>query len=264
VDDARPAAGVRRSRARRGSPRALPRALAVAACAALLAGLAYVVARETSLFAVRAVEAPGASEGVAAAVEDTLGDIVGTSLVAVDAQEVVSRLEALPTVVSASVDRDFPHTLRVTVREERAVAVVRYGDGAWLVSARGRVMEAVEPGDVVRLPRVWLGSDVVAPRPGVFLLPDEGGLAVHALSRVPQEFPVRIASARGSPDDLVLVVDGSKAELRLGEASELRVKLAVAATVLESLGAQGRQELEYLDVSLPTRPVGASKAQVEA
>jgi cell division protein FtsQ len=264
VEDARPAAEVRRSRARERSPRALPRALALVACAGLLAGLAYVVARETSLFALRSVEVQGASEDVAAAVVGSLGSLVGTSLVAVDGKEVVSRLEALPTVVSASVDRDFPHTLRVSVREERSVAVVRHGDGAWVVSARGRVMEAVEPGEVMGLPRVWLGDDVPAPRPGVFLLPNEGGLAVQALSRVPAEFPVRIASARGSPDDLVMVVDGSKAELRLGEASELRVKLAVAATVLESLGAHGRQTLEYLDVSLPTRPVGAVKAQVEA
>jgi cell division protein FtsQ len=262
VEDARPAAGVRRSRAR--ERRALPRALALVVCAGALAGLAYVVARETSLFALRSVAVQGASDDVAAAVEGSLGNLLGSSLVALDANEVVSRIEALPAVVSASVDRDFPHTLRVSVREERPVAVVRHGDGAWVVSARGRVMEAVEPGDITRLPRVWLGGDVPAPRPGVFLLPDEGGLAVQALSRVPLEFPVRIASARGSPDDLVMVVDGSKAELRLGEASELRVKLAVAATVLESIGAQGRQDLEYLDVSLPTRPVGASKAQLEA
>jgi cell division protein FtsQ len=238
--------------------------VALAVCAAALVALAYLVARETSLFALRTVEVEGASEDVSAAVEASLENVIGTSLVAVDAGDVVRRLEALPTVVDASVDRDFPHTIHVTVREERPVAVVRQGEGAWVVSARGRVMEAVEPGDVTRLPRVWLGSDVTAPRPGVFLLPDEGGLAVHALARVPQEFPVRITSARGSADALVMVVDGSKAELRLGEASELRVKLAVAATVLESLGTQGRRDLDYLDVSLPTRPVGASKAQVEA
>jgi hypothetical protein len=75
---------------------------------------------------------------------------------------------------------------------------------------------------------------------------------------------VRIVAARGTADALVLVLDRTKAELRLGDATDLRLKLAVAATVLESLGAQERAALAYLDVSLPTRPVGAPKAQVEA
>ena len=81
---------------------------------------------------------------------------------------------------------------------------------------------------------------------------------------MPKDFPVEIGAARGSMDELVLVVEDTKAELRLGEAAELRLKLAVAATVLESLGAQERRELAYLDVSLPTRPVGAYSSQVEA
>ena len=170
--------------------------------------------------------------------------------------DVVRRLEALPTVVSASVERDFPHTLRVELREERPVAVVRHADGAWMVSARGRVMGSVALGSAARLPRVWLGLDAASPQPGVYLLPNEGGLVVEALARVPEDFPVEIAAARGSVDELVLVVEDTKAELRLGEAAELRLKLAVAATVLESLGTQERRELSYLDVSLPTRPVG--------
>jgi hypothetical protein len=75
--------------------------------------------------------------------------------------------------------------------------------------------------------------------------------------------PGRVEAARGTPDDLVIVL-GTKTELRLGEASELRLKLAVAATVLGALSPDERRELAYLDVSLPTRPVGTEKPQVES
>ena len=262
MEDVRREATVRRSRAREG--RALPRAVALVACGAVLAVLAYVVARETSLFALRTLDVQGVSEPVAEQAREVMAAFVGESLASVDTDDVVRRLEALPTIVSASAERDFPHTLRVELREERPVAVVRHGDGAWMVSARGRVMESVVVGSAARLPRVWLSPDVAPPRPGVYLLPNEGGLVIDALSRLPDDFPVQIAAARGSVDELVLVVEDTKAELRLGEAAELRLKLAVAATVLESLGMQERGELDYLDVSLPTRPVGAYNSQVEA
>jgi cell division protein FtsQ len=262
VEDVRREATVRRSRA--PERRALPRAVALVVCGAVLAGLAYVVARETSLFALRTVDVRGASEPVVEQAREALAALVGGSLVSVSTDDVVRRLEALPTIVSASAERDFPHTLRVELREERPVAVVRHGDGAWMVSARGRVMESVAIGSAARLPRVWLGVGTASPRPGVYLLPNEGGLVIEALARVPDDFPVEIAAARGSVDELVLVVEDTKAELRLGEAAELRLKLAVAATVLDTLGTQERRELSYLDVSLPTRPVGAYKSQVEA
>jgi cell division protein FtsQ len=240
----------------------LPRAVVLVACAAALAAVAYVVARETSLFALRTLDVQGASGPVAEQARNALAPLLGGSLVRVDTEDVARQLEALPTIVSASVERDFPSTLRIDVREEQPVAVVRHADGAWMVSARGRVMQPVALGSAAKLPRIWLSDDAAAPRPGVYLLPDEGGLVVEALARVPDDFPVRIAAARGSIDDLVLVVGGTRAELRLGERVDLRLKLAVAATVLRSLPASERQELLYLDVSLPTRPVGAYNTQV--
>jgi cell division protein FtsQ len=262
VEDVRPAPAVRRFRAREG--RALPRAVLLVAGAALLVAIAYVVARETSLFALQTLDVRGASGPVAEQANDALSPLLGGSLVSLDTEDVARTLEALPTILSASVERDFPHALRIDVREERAVAVVRHADGAWMVSARGRVMEPVPLGSAAKLPRVWLSPDAALPRPGVYLLPDEGGLVVEALARVPDDFPVRITAARGSLDDLVLVVDGTKAELRLGERVDLRLKLAVAATVLRSLRADERRDLLYLDVSLPTRPVGAYNTQVVA
>jgi cell division protein FtsQ len=223
----------------------------------------YFAARETSVFAVRTIGIQGAPPDVAESVRAALEPVVGESLVALDASAVEDRLEAIPSVQAAAVDRDFPTTLNVHIRPARAIAVVRQAEAAWLVAATGRIIRQVNPGASSELPRVWLSPQLDPPRPGATLVADEGGAAVAALAAVPGEFPVTVRTARGTPDDLVLRL-GFGTELRLGPAADLRLKLRVAATVLASLSRSQREALSYLDVSMPTRPVGGEKSQVIA
>jgi cell division protein FtsQ len=235
----------------------------VAAVALLTAavGLLYVAGRETSMFALRDVVVQGAPRPVAAEVRAALKPLVGRSLVALSPGEAARLVRQLPTIVSASADRDYPHTLRVTVRPERPIAVVRHLGDSWLVSARGRLMQRLTAEAFPRLPRIWLGQAVTGLAPGSVLLPDEGGLAVRTLAQLPRPFPVPVQSAGGTPDAVTVVLrDGI--ELRLGEAEQLRLKLRVAAAVLRSIPASERAALAYVDVSLPARPVSAQKSQV--
>ncbi len=235
--------------------RRLVAALAVGAAFATLLGLAYVAARETSLFAVRTVDVAGAQPAVADAVHRTLAPLDGTSLVALSPSEIEQQLEAIPDVRSARVDRQFPHELVVTVTQERPVAVVRLADGSWLVAASGRVLGDLELGEYSRLPRIWLAEDAPPPEPGARLTAAQGAGAARAVAELPAGFPARVQSVRGTADDLLLIL-GGRTELRLGPATDIRRKLEVAATVLEDVRDE-RLRLAYLDVSLPERPVGA-------
>jgi len=63
---------------------------------------AYVLARETSLFAIDRIEVRGGSPRVAAQVRRALGALAGTSLVGLDGSSVAGRVDALPTVLHAS------------------------------------------------------------------------------------------------------------------------------------------------------------------
>lgn len=248
-----------RARARR---RRVPRlALVLAACLALLAGGAYVAASRTSLFAVRTVEVTGVQPAVASAIERVLAPIDGASLVSLDPADLERRVEALPAVRSARVDRRFPNTLAVSAVQERPVAVVRLGDESWLVAASGRVLAPLELGALSRLPRIWLEEDAIAPEPGARLTAEQGAGAARALAEIPAGFPARIQSIRGTADELLLVLANST-ELRLGPSVDVRRKLDVAAVVLEELRRE-RVRLAYLDVSLPERPVGLPKSQVD-
>lgn len=240
--------------------RFVPSRRSVAVGAALLVGavLAYVVARETPLFALRSVTVKGAPSDVAGEVRSVLAPLNGTSLVTLDGADAMRRVESLPTVISARYDRAFPHGLVVVVRPERAVAVLRQGREAWLLSARGRVMRRLEPRTELRLPRIWLDGSTAASL-GAILGGDTGRVAdaLAALGRSP--LTGRVATAKTEDGALTLVLR-SGLELLLGPPVALPLKFAIAARVLQSAHASGQRG--YLDVSVPGRPVGRFQPQV--
>ncbi|MGH3029817.1 MAG: cell division protein FtsQ/DivIB [Gaiellaceae bacterium] len=231
------------------------RALVAVAAAAGFLGLLYLVARETPLFALRTVEVTGAPPAVRDAVRRAAAAWEGESLVALDGDELQRRLEALPTVRSLRYDRAFPNTLEIAVVPERPAAVLRRGRKAWLVSERGRIMEALDPGRRKRLPRIRVAARDL--RAGTFLADEHARLAVTAATHLPGGFPVRVRTIRASEDGVTLVL-ATDTEVRLGSASALPLKIAVAARVLRSLPEGERLGLAYLDVTVPERPVAAN------
>ena len=62
-------------------------------------------------------------------------------------------------VAAASYDRDFPHTLKVTVVAEVPIALLRRGRDAWVVSDSGRVLRKVTERPLPGLPRIWLPAN---------------------------------------------------------------------------------------------------------
>jgi hypothetical protein len=74
----------------------------------------------------------GAPPAVERDVAKALAPLAGVSLLKIDGATIAARLRDVPWVASAGFDRSFPHTLTVTVRPERPVAVLRGGARAWL------------------------------------------------------------------------------------------------------------------------------------
>jgi cell division protein FtsQ len=222
----------------------------------LLSGAgAYVAARETSLFALRTIEVRGGSPALEAQARHVLAPLLGKSLVALDSAAAAARLAKLPDVASVSVDRAFPHTLKLVIRAERPVAVLRRGADAWLVSATTRVLRKLTARPYPLLPRIWLPRTV-----DVAVNADVSGDAVTAVQAVAplqgMRFPVRVASVRVAGGELTLTLVSGQ-EIRLGDASDLRLKLAVASRIL--LLASGAH---YLDVSVPDRSVAGFNSQL--
>lgn len=244
-------------------PGALPglRLAATAAAAATLAFLGYTTSAGTTLFAVENVEVVGAPPDVAAEVRAAVAPLAGTSLARLDGDGLAARLRTLPSVRAVEYDRAFPSTLRLVVHAERPVAVVRLGQAAWLVSERGRVLRAVEPGTLGHFPRVWAGPDSGV-APGDIIADGDVRLAVRALAAVPKRFPARVIAARRADAGLVVVL-ASRAEVRLATADSVALKLAAAGRVLAALPDEERAAVAYVDASVPDRVVVGQNSQVE-
>jgi cell division protein FtsQ len=230
------------------------RSLAIGVGIVAVALGAYVLARETSLFAVDRIEVQGASPRVARQVRHALAPLVGTPLVGLDGSAVLRRVEALPTVVGASYDRAFPHTLRVTVVPERPSAVLRNGADSWLLSVRGRVMARLATAADPQLPRIWVPSRTPV-RPGLRL--STGGAAVAARAvGLAGSFAARVSTASDKGGVLVFRLRSGR-ELVLGGAGDVRLKVAVAERALPALPS----DATFLDVTVPSRLVsGAGSA----
>jgi cell division septal protein FtsQ len=235
----------------------------IAAAAAAVLALLYLAARETPLFAVRTVAITGGSEAVRKAVREAAQPVEGESLVALDGKALVRELEALPSVRSASYDRAFPSTLRIFVHPELPLGIVRLGPDRWVVSERGRIIRRYTS-DSERYPRFRLpGRPNVVP--GSYMTDPGAQVVLGALAVVPRNFPVRIQMVRleGGRLTMDLWAPWGRPELRLGEAVDVQVKLAVATVVLRSLSADERSSVGYVDVSVPERTVVGSNPQVE-
>jgi cell division protein FtsQ len=216
---------------------------------------AYFGARETGVFSLDRIDVDGAPGATADRIRAALHPYLGESLVRFNRGAAERRLASVPEVADAHFDRDFPHTLKVRVRLERPVAVLRRGSDAWLVSSSARVLAHLKR-PYPRLPRIWLPASadvsVNATLAGVGAM---GVAAVAPLRTLRLNVPVRqVVAGEG---ELTLVL-GSGTRLRLGDTGDLRLKLAIARKILPlTHGAL------YVDVSVPERPVAGYDSQVE-
>lgn len=102
-------------------------------------------------FAVREVDIEGNHHATLAELAPLTGLTRGTNIFRVDTAAVAARIEGHPWVRTAVVRRAFPSTVRITVREHRAVALVALG-GLYLVDAHGQVFKRAGDGDPMDLP----------------------------------------------------------------------------------------------------------------
>ena len=227
---------------------------------ALLVGAAvlYVGARQTSVFAVRTIDVRGGTPVLRAQVRAALGETLGRSLLRVDGGTVTNAVAPIPGVRSFTFDRSFPHTLRLVIRPERPVLVLRRGPDAYLVAASGRVLRTLRQPRLSGLPRLWANRDAKL-AVGAVLPPElaAGAAALAATSGV--GLPTGVHEVR-THKELTLVL-GSGFQVRLGEVGDLRLKLAIARRILRATGAATTAG-GYVDVSVPERPVLAANTQV--
>lgn len=230
------------------------RSLAIGLVLLVLAAGTYAAALETSMFAVTTIQVRGGTPELRAQVRAALAGQLGRSLLKVNGAEVAQLVDPLPEVRSFTYDRAFPHTLRVVVRREVPVLVVRRvpGTEAFLVAASGRVLRMLPHPRLSSLPRLWVRKDVQlavgrrVPR-GVI------GASTALAALRGSGLPGGVATVSVGKGELTLTLGGGL-QVLLGDPGDIRLKLAVARRILQQTGAAAAGT-GYLDVSVPARAV---------
>jgi cell division protein FtsQ len=209
----------------------------------VLLGIAYGVSR-SPLLAVDTLTVKGTSHLTVQQVLDAAGVHEGDAMVWLDTGAARSGIEALPFVRSATLRREWPDTVRITVDERVPVAWVDGPSGKALVDRTGRVLETVEAPPA--LPQL-LGAKVVPP-PGGTIDAVGAARAAGALTGLAAAGTTSVAVT----DHGIVLHLLSGTEVRLGEATRVAVKIRAAQAVL---GWLQDPPPAYVDVSVPTNPV---------
>lgn len=173
----------------------------------------------------------------------------GTPMTDVDPAAAAEAIKRLPWVAVAKVERRWPGSIVVRVRERQPVAGIAKPQGGWaLVDSEARVLVVID-GPPVGLPHIHDAKKI--PEPGQRLNP-ELAEAVAAAASLPESLKrvVGGVNLRNDGVELALTAGGV---VRLGDPGrQLAEKLRAAATVLNRVGAEG---IGVLDVTVPRAPV---------
>lgn len=230
---------VRRSKGRRRIKWVIIATVVIAVAVGTLAVLG------SSLFAVDDVEVEGVVYTDGRALQAVIDDLVGTPTLRVDTDGAEEQLERIPWVDTARVTADFPHGVRIEIRERAPLAYFTGGDGRFRVIDRdGRVLDVLrnEPIEYLRLLAVDppdLEAAQVAP-PGY----SAAAQLVGALTPTVRQRAVSV-SVTADGGDLRLQLEPS-IDVHFGAARELVDKLVRLETELDH---RADQPITVIDVS---------------
>lgn len=218
------------------------RRLGILVAITVLALAAVAVAR-SPLFDVDRVVVVGVDRIGADEVVEVAGIDTGDPMVDLDPGAVARRVEDLPRVDDARVERAWPGTVRIRVTEREAVAVAGEGPSAVAVGRDGRILGAADAAER-DLP---LAGPAPVAGPGDFL--DDDRLVVPAvLAELNPALLAEVAGADVAADGSVVVHLDDGIVVRLGDATRLRGK---AEAVLALLVQADRATIATIDVTVP-------------
>lgn len=104
--------------------------------------------------AVRSVTVHGRDLTPRADLRAALGVARGTPILRLDPEKARSRVERLPWIAHAAVERDLPGTIRLTLRERNAMARWQHRGNLQVLDQTGTPVRGADPGRFTRLPLV--------------------------------------------------------------------------------------------------------------
>ncbi len=215
----------------------------------VVGGFALVGLFRSPLLDVKKVEVKGAKHTTVASILSATGiETKGHPMIAVDRFVLAGKIERLPWVDTAVVDRKWPNTLRIRITERVPIGAIGAPGGIALLDGTGRVLGVVE-----NQPKgtVAVISDDKVGKPGTVV---GGGLrgsllVLHSLSKALAEKAESIHRLPGRTPTYELGMSGG-VTIRFGDADDLPAKVTAAEAVYAVEHASGT----VIDVRVPRSP----------
>lgn len=207
---------------------------------------------QSSLLAVETIEVEGNRAVPAEQVLEMAAPLLmGESLIRFSYDEVERGLTALPFVESVEIERDFPHTLRIRLRERQVAATLTGVDGRLrLLSTEGLVLAELDA-QAQGYPVLAIGTACEA---AVGEIPDcqDLRIGVRFIADVPTNFN-REFSDVAVKDGHIRALTRSGVLVIFGTLDDYGLKFEVLRQLLARAGVEGTPMT--VDVSVPERPV---------
>lgn len=248
----------------------------VAVCAVGLAVLiAFFVLRDSAVFSVDDVVVEGSTHVSESDVRNLFSLEDGTTLLNIDKDQINEQLKRDPWVASVEVERQFPHTVKLTVVEQQVdmLVVMNSGSlgwylgssGSWIEPTKIEVSEGQSVNDAALAKARAEGVVLVTGVPATVNPASAQPATDDVLSAVKSfregfssEFAAKIVSYDASSVDAVSCVLESGVQISLGAATSISYKEQVASALLEKYPGQ----ITYINVRQPAsasvRKVGST------
>ncbi len=223
--------------------------IAVALVLVVVAAIAVVA---SPIFDVRDVQVQGAVYTDPDVLAEVVDSIQGEPVLLVDTDAAEKKLEAVPWVERARVTTDFPHVVRIDIRERKPVATFQGGDEKYrVIDAQGRVLDVITGQPIAYM--LIVGDNPDTER-GQFAGAPYASAAQLVLALPPDIRSITTSVAVDSTSgELTLTLtsppdkDDSDIEVRLGDGTDLDEKLA--RLLYQVRNGNGLEGVCSLDVS---------------
>ncbi len=232
----------RRIAVSRAAGRKRLRIAAIAVGVLLVLGLA-VGLLATNAFTVKEVRVEGVRYANPQQVQTLIDDVDGSQLLLLDTRDVEQRLERIAWVESARVDKDFPNSVVLDVRERVPVAFYQGADGrVRVIDAESRVLDVIDGLPIAYVQLTTPGPDLEA---GQFAGAPYAVAASVALA-LPSEVRAMLTSMSvdGATGDLSLLLD-ERIAVRFGDGADMSDKLRRLLQVVRN----GVDDVTAIDVT---------------
>lgn len=223
----------------------------VGAAAVVAAVVAVVwIAFWSPLLNVREIDVVGARHVDSDDVASVAGLGSDDNLLLVSPSHVAAKVEQLPWVREAKVDRKLPGTVRVRVEERRPAVVLSVDDERWTLDRMGNVLTAGAAGEGLPALAGVAPGDVA---PGMRMTEPEVAGALAAWRSLSPKIRREVAAVLAPTPERITLSFADGTQVRFGSAHSMRAKNEVLEALLGQLRADGGAAA-YIDIRVPTNP----------